>query len=150
MILTQKYVLKFIESKNEIKANVDFLKFWIFIEFFSSVIFLTYSHGLSTKSHCFHYTIPFLLLNIEYFLWTMSSNLRIRIVENNLTLILNRWLGLELKILFISKWKTSKSLWNNSKKESMEQILFEKIKVCSSFKSYNKFQVFSTTKIRSH
>ncbi len=34
---------------------------------------------------------------IGYYLWTMSSNLRIRIVENNLSFILNRWLNLKVE-----------------------------------------------------
>jgi len=34
---------------------------------------------------------------IGYYLWTMSSNLRIRIVENDLSFILNRWLNLKVE-----------------------------------------------------
>jgi hypothetical protein len=38
-----------------------------------------------------------ILLIIGYYLWTMSSNLRIRIVENNLSFISNRWLNLKVE-----------------------------------------------------
>jgi hypothetical protein len=38
-----------------------------------------------------------IILMIAYYLWTMSSNFRIRIIENNLSFILNRWLNLKVE-----------------------------------------------------
>jgi hypothetical protein len=46
------------------------------------------------KSECNHFSILAIVPIIGYYLWTMSSNLRIRIIENNLSIILNQWLHL--------------------------------------------------------
>jgi hypothetical protein len=87
--------LKFFGFKNEIKENVDFLKYGISMEFVSTLALLTCPHGLFSKSSCFHFTIPYVVLMTGYFVWTMSSNLRIRIAENDLTMTLNSWLNLK-------------------------------------------------------
>jgi hypothetical protein len=91
LVLTEKYVLKFVNFKNGIKRNVDFLKYtiqWIF----STITYLISSEILMSKSECFPFGIPRILLLIGYYLWTITSNLRIRIVKNDLSFTLNKWL----------------------------------------------------------
>jgi hypothetical protein len=95
LILTRKYVLKFVNFKNEIKRNVDSLKFGISIEFFLSIGLIVYSNGFVMRSKFYRLNILRIILMIGYYLWTMSSNLRIRIIENDLSFILNRWLNLK-------------------------------------------------------
>jgi hypothetical protein len=95
--LTQKFILKFVNFKNEIKINVDFLKFGISAEFFLTIGLIIYANGFFTESKFYRLNIFRIVLMIGYYLWTMSSNLRIRIVENNLSLILNRWLNLKVE-----------------------------------------------------
>ncbi len=95
--LTQKFVLKFVNFKNEIKSNVDFLKFGITIEFFLTIAFIIYLNGFFRESKSYRLNILRIVLMIGYYLWTMSSNLRIRIIENNLSFILNRWLNLKVE-----------------------------------------------------
>jgi hypothetical protein len=97
LILTRKYVLKFVNFKNEIKRNVDSLKFGISIEFFLSIGLIVYSNGFVMRSKFYRLNILRIILMIGYYLWTMSSNLRIRIIENNLSFILNRWLNLKVE-----------------------------------------------------
>jgi hypothetical protein len=50
------------------------------------------SEILMSKSECFPFGIPRILLLIGYYLWTITSNLRIRIVKNDLSFTLNKWL----------------------------------------------------------
>jgi hypothetical protein len=95
--LTQKFVLKFVNLKNEIKRNVDFLKFGISIEFFLTIGLTVYSNGFVMKSKFYRSNILSIILMTGYYLWTMSSNLRIRIIENDLSFILNRWLNLKVE-----------------------------------------------------
>ncbi len=95
--LTQKFILKFVNFKNEIKSNVDFLKFGITIEFFLTIAFIIYLNGFFRESKSYRLNILRIFLIIGYYLWTMSSNLRIRIIENNLSYILNRWLNLKVE-----------------------------------------------------
>jgi hypothetical protein len=95
--LTQKFVLKFVNFKNEIKSNVDFLKFGISIEFFLTIGLNVYSNGFVMKSKFYRLNILSITLMTGYYLWTMSSNLRIRIIENDLSFILNRWLNLKVE-----------------------------------------------------
>jgi hypothetical protein len=92
--LTQKFVLKFVNFKNEIKGNVDFLKYGISLNFFASIFLNSASNILMPKSQCNYFSILTIAPTIIYYFWTMSSNLRIRITENNLSLILNQWLHL--------------------------------------------------------
>ncbi len=106
MLLTQKYVLKFVRFKNEIKENVDFLKYGVSMEFVSTLALLTCPHEFS-KSFGFHFTIPYVVLMTRYFVWTMSSNLRIRIAENDLTMTLSSGSIWNHKILLAFKWKSS-------------------------------------------
>jgi hypothetical protein len=95
--LTQKFVLKFANFKNEIKSNVDFLKFGISAEFFLTTGLIIYSNLFFFESKFYRLNILRIVLKIGYYLWTMSSNLRIRIVENDLSFILNRWLNLKFE-----------------------------------------------------
>jgi hypothetical protein len=95
--LTQKFVLKFVNFKNEIKNNVDFLKFEISAEFFPTIGFIIFLNGFVIEPKFYSLNILRIVLMIGYYLWTMSSNLRIRIVENNLSFILNRWLNLKVE-----------------------------------------------------
>jgi hypothetical protein len=95
--LTQKFVLKFVNFKNEIKRNVDFLKFGISAEFFLTIGIIIFSNALFWESKFFRLNILRILLMIGYYLWTMSSNLRIRIIENDLSFVLNRWLNLKVE-----------------------------------------------------
>ncbi len=95
--LTQKFVLKFANFKNEIKTNVDFLKFGITIEFFLTIAFNIYLNGFIRESKSYGLNLLRIFLIIGYYLWTMSSNLRIRIIENNLSFILNQWLNLKVE-----------------------------------------------------
>ncbi len=97
LILTQKFVLKFVNFKDEIKRNVDFLEFGITLEFFLTIAFIIYSNGLIRESKSYNLNLLRIFLIIVYYLWTMSSNLRIRIIENNLSFILNRWLNLKVE-----------------------------------------------------
>ncbi len=94
LVLTQKYVIKFVNFKNDIKRNLDFLKYGISMEFISTVTLIVCFHVLTSKSKSYYLGIFFLILLIGYYLWTMSSNLRIRIIENDLSFILNQWLHL--------------------------------------------------------
>jgi hypothetical protein len=96
-MLTRKYVLKFVNFKDEIKRKVDFLKFGITIEFFLTIAFIIYLNGLFRESKSYGLNLLRIFLIIGYYLWTMSSNLRIRIIENNLSFILNRWLNLKVE-----------------------------------------------------
>jgi hypothetical protein len=95
--LTQKFVLKFANFKNEIKSNVDFLKFGISAEFFLTIGHIIFLNGVVLESKFYRLNILRIVLMIGYYLWTMSSNLRIRIVENDLSFILNRWLNLKFE-----------------------------------------------------
>jgi hypothetical protein len=95
--LTQKFVLKFVNFKNEIKRNVDFLKFGISAEFFLTIGIIIFSNGFFMESMSYRLNTLRIVLMIGYYLWTMSSNLRIRIIENNLSFILNRWLNLKVE-----------------------------------------------------
>jgi hypothetical protein len=97
LILTRKYVFKFVNFKNEIKRNVDSLKFGISIEFILSIGLIVYSNGFVMKSKFYRLNILRIILMIGYYLWTMSSNLRIRVIENDLSFILNRWLNLKVE-----------------------------------------------------
>jgi hypothetical protein len=92
--LTQKYVLKFVNFKNDIKRNVDFLKYGISMEFISCVALIICCHVLSKKSKFSYYHIFGSILLFCYYLWTMSCNLRIRIIDNDLSFTLNKWLHL--------------------------------------------------------
>jgi len=95
--LTQKFILKFVNFKNEIKSNVDFLKFGISAEFFLTTVLIIFLNGFVLESKFYRLDILRIVLMIGYYLWTMSSNLRIRIVENDLSFILNRWLNLKVE-----------------------------------------------------
>jgi hypothetical protein len=90
--LTQKFVLKFVNFKTDIKTNVDFLKYGISMEFISNIVMLLFSHE---NSGCLHFEIPLIALIIVNYLWTMSLNFRIRLNENDLSFILNQWLHLK-------------------------------------------------------
>jgi hypothetical protein len=92
--LTQKFVMKFVNFKNDIKRSVDCLKYSISMDFLSTIAFIISSHVLVLKYECYHFDISRIVLMIAYYLWTMSSNLRIRIIENDFSLILNQWLHL--------------------------------------------------------
>jgi hypothetical protein len=95
--LTQKFILKFVNFKNEIKSNVDFLKFGISAEFFLTIGLLIFSNGFVMEPKFYRLNILRIILMIAYYLWTMSSNFRIRIIENNLSFILNRWLNVKVE-----------------------------------------------------
>jgi hypothetical protein len=95
--LTQKFVLKFANFKNEIKSNVDFLKFGISAEFFLTIGLIIFSNGFYFESKFYRLNLLRIFLMVIYYLWTMSSNLRIRIIENNLSFILNQWLNLKFE-----------------------------------------------------
>jgi hypothetical protein len=94
LVLTQKYVIKFVNFKIDIKRNVDFLKYGISMEFISNVTLILCFHFLTSKSKSYYSAIFFAIILIGYYLWTMSSNLRIRFVENDVSSILNQWLHL--------------------------------------------------------
>jgi hypothetical protein len=80
LILTRKYVLKFVNFKDEIKIKVDFLRFGITLEFFLTIDVIVYSNGFISESK------------------SQDMNLlRIRINENDLSFILNRWLNLKVE-----------------------------------------------------
>jgi hypothetical protein len=96
-MLTRKFVLKFANFKNEIKGKVDFLKFGITIEFFLTIAAVIYFNGLIRESKSYGLNFLRIFLIIGFYLWTMSSNLRIRIIENNLSFILNQWLNLKVE-----------------------------------------------------
>ncbi len=97
LMLTRKFVLKFANFKNEIKGKVDFLKFGITIEFFLTIAAVIYFNGLIRESKSYGLNFLRIFLIIGFYLWTMSSNLRIRIIENNLSFILNQWLNLKVE-----------------------------------------------------
>jgi hypothetical protein len=97
LILTRKFVLKFVNFKDEIKRNVDFLKFGITVEFFLTIAVILYSNGFIRESKSYGLNLLRMFLMVVYYLWTMSSNLRIRIIENNLSFILNKWLNLKVE-----------------------------------------------------
>jgi hypothetical protein len=94
LIIRQRTILKFIEFQIDIKRNVDFIKYGIFIELVLPIgmIFI----GVSNLE-CIHYIITFVVLKIVCYLWTMSYDLRVKRAENNLTLNINRWLSPELE-----------------------------------------------------
>jgi len=93
LVLTQKFVIKFVHFKSDIKTNVDFLKYGISVEFFCS--FCLTLIGIISRPECYYLCIARIFLISGYYLLTMSSNLRIRIIENNLSLNLNQWLNLK-------------------------------------------------------
>jgi hypothetical protein len=95
--LTQKFIVKFVNFKNEIKSNVDFLKFGISAEFFLTIGLIIFLNGFIFESKFYRLNILRIVLMIGYYLWTMSSNLRIRIIENDLSFILNQWLNLNVE-----------------------------------------------------
>ncbi len=98
MKLTQKFVFKFVNFKIEIKRNVDSLKFGISTEFILSIgLMVFYSNRFVMKSKFYRLNILRITLMIGYSFWTMSSNLRIRITENDLSFILNRWLDMKVE-----------------------------------------------------
>jgi len=90
--LNQKFVLKFVNFKTDIKRNVDFLKHGISFEFTSNFVILLFSHK---NSGYLHFEISLIVLIIVNYLWTMSLNFMIRLNENNLSFILNQWLHLK-------------------------------------------------------
>jgi hypothetical protein len=92
--LTQKFVLKFVTFKSDIKSTVDFLKYEISIEIFSTIIFIICFHILFFNPKCYHFGIFYIVLIVGYYFWTMSCSFRIRIIENDLSFILNEWLHL--------------------------------------------------------
>jgi hypothetical protein len=92
--LTQKFVLKFVNFKSGIKRSVDFLKYAISVDLFSRISYILSFNILTQKSECYLFSIAYTLLMIGYYLWTMSLNLRIRIIENDLSFTLNQWLHL--------------------------------------------------------
>ncbi len=49
------------------------------------------------KSKFYRLNILRIILLIGYYLWTMSSYLRIKFIENDLSLILNRWRNLKVE-----------------------------------------------------
>jgi hypothetical protein len=120
--LTQKYVLKFVNFKNDIKRNVDFVKYGISMEFISYIALTICCHALNQKSKFPYYHIFVSILLFCYYLWTMSYNLRIRIIDNDLSLTLNEWLHLnpedsiQIEMDYIEK--TVKSF---NKKESSDE-----------------------------
>jgi hypothetical protein len=95
--LSQKFVLKFVNFKNETKRKVDFLKFGITLEFFLTIAVIIYLNGFIREPKSYGLNLLRIFLMIGYYIWTMSSNLRIRIIENNLSFILNRWLNLKVE-----------------------------------------------------
>ncbi len=52
------------------------------------------------ESKFYRFNILRIILMIGYYLWTMSSNLRIKIIENDLSFILNRWRNLKVEDSF--------------------------------------------------
>jgi hypothetical protein len=93
IILMQRTILMFVEFKDDIRKNVDFLKYGIFIELVLPIAIIVLSHGSSLKLECYPFSIPFVVLMIGSYLWTMSYNLSVNRYENDLTLNLNRWLN---------------------------------------------------------
>jgi hypothetical protein len=88
-------ILMFVEFKDDVRRNVDFLKYGIFIELVLpfAIIIIVLSHGSSLKLECYPFSIPFVVLMIGSYLWTTSYNLKVKRYENDLTLNLNRWLN---------------------------------------------------------
>ncbi len=109
IILTQKTISKFIELKDDIKRNVDFLKYGITIELIPHItaIVLIGSHGSIFDTKCHPFSISFIILMIGSYLWTMSYDFRVKRSENDLTMSLNHWLNqkyedsdeIEIKVL---------------------------------------------------
>jgi hypothetical protein len=109
IISIQKTIKKFIEFKDDIKINVDFLKYGIFIELIVAItaIVVVGSHGSIFDTECHPFSISFIVLVIGSYLWTMSYDYSVRRSENDLTLSLNHWLNqkyedfdeIEIKVL---------------------------------------------------
>jgi len=97
LISTQRTIFKFVELKSVIKRNVDFLKYDISMEFFSAFALTVCTHGSVSNQECYYLSILWFVLTIGYFLWTMSSNLRVRKAQNELSLNLNLWLNIEFE-----------------------------------------------------
>jgi hypothetical protein len=123
LILTQRNILKFIEFRMDVKRNVDFLKYEIFIGLVLPIAIMV---GSISNIECIYYSISFIVITIGIYLWTMSHDLRVRRAENNLTLNINRWLNpkledphyFEMKILemIVKQFKEQKSI-NEFKEE---------------------------------
>jgi hypothetical protein len=109
IILTQRTISKFIEFKDDIKRNVDFLKYGIFIELILPItaIVMVGSHGSIFDTKCHPFSISFIVLMIGSYLWTMSYDFKVKRTENDLILNINRWLNqkyedsdqIEIKVL---------------------------------------------------
>ncbi len=109
IVLTQRTISKFIEFKDDIKRNVDFLKYEIFIELILPItaIVMVGSHGSIFDTKCHPFSISFIVLMIGSYLWTMSYDFRVKRTENDLILNINRWLNqkyedsdqIEIKVL---------------------------------------------------
>ncbi len=99
LISTQRTIFKFVELKSEIKRNVDFLKYGISMEFFSTVALTVCTHDSVSNQECYYLSTLRIVLTIGYFLWTMSSNFRVRKAQNELSLNLNLWLNIEYETI---------------------------------------------------
>jgi hypothetical protein len=78
----------------DIKRNVDFLKYGIFI---GLILPIAITFGSISNLVCIHFSISFLVLISGSCLWTLSYDFRIRRAENNLSLNINRWLNPRLE-----------------------------------------------------
>ncbi len=109
IILTQRTISKFIEFKDGIKRNVDFLKYGISIELILPIaaILVIGSHDFIFDAIFHPFSISFVVLMIGSYLWTMSYDFRVKRSENDLTMCLNHWLNqkyedsdeIEIKVL---------------------------------------------------
>jgi len=67
------------------------------MEFISNVALTVCTHGSVSNQECYYLSILWIVLTIGYFLWTMSSNFRVRKAQNELSLNLNLWLNIEFE-----------------------------------------------------
>ncbi len=118
LISTQRTIFKFVELKSVTKRNVDFLKYGISIEFFSAVGLTVCTHSSVSNQECYYLKILWIVLTIGYFLWTMSSNFRVRKAQNELSLNLNLWLNIEFENVNDIEMKNLKMVFKPFKEDN--------------------------------
>jgi hypothetical protein len=93
IIFSQIAVSEFAEFRVNINKNVDFIKYFIFIDTFGKTVPIIVSmFFIPNLSGNLNYIIfAHLVLTVVSFLWTMSSALRARKARRELILELNHW-----------------------------------------------------------
>ncbi len=129
IIFSQIAVSEFTEFRVNINKNVDFIKYFIFIDTFGKTVPIIVSMFFIPNFNCnLNYIIvTHLVLTVVSFLWTMSSALGARKARTELILELNHWksrLSTEESTLIEIKFleKTIEKLKSNKKIEVIDFV----------------------------